>query len=452
MNIVYQSNNGKIIHGDNIEVMKTIEENSIDSCISDFPYAIEFMGKNWDSAKHWNTGKGKHGTFEGTGYSGKKRPAFYLNTNEDKLVFYDWCYERAIELYRIMKPGGYVCIFGHPKTNHRMKCAFEDVGFQIVEEIDWIYLNGFPKCQDIGKLFDKKAGVERQILGVAGKSGIHEGGYKSDAINNSGGKFGGEYYNTTPATEQAKLWDGWKTAGLKPAHEPITVFQKPLEGTYIQNIEKYGCGGMNIDACRVGVETIKTNGKRNGTGNSLEWSKYKSPENFIGEIHIGRFPPNVIFDEYTKDILDEQTGIKTNTRHMSYKRSNKGFIDNIPSQPEKDWFVQETGGGSRMFPIIKYCPKASPKERLLPNGERNPHVTLKPKELIKWLIKLVTPKDGTTIDITAGSCTHAVAVEELNRDEGYNLKYIDIELMNTETEPYCDVGKMRVESIVKNMS
>lgn len=252
--------------------------------------------------------------------------------------------------------------------------------------------------------------------------------------------------------DEIKQYMNYKTSGLKPAHEPITIFQKPLEGTYIENIEKWNCGAMNIDACRVGVETIKTNGKRNGTGNSLEWSKYKSPENFIGEIHIGRFPPNMIFDEYTKDILDEQTGIKTNTRHMSYKRSNKGFIDNIPSQPEKDWFVQETGGGSRMFPIIKYCPKVSPKERLLPNGERNPHVTLKPKQLIKWLIKLVTPKDGTTIDITAGSCTHAVAVEELNRDEGYNLKYIDIELMNTETEPYCDVGKMRVESIVKNMS
>lgn len=414
MNIIYQSNNGQIIHGDNIEVMKAIKENSVDSCISDFPYDLSFMGRKWDT-----TGN-----------------------------FYEWCKARAVELYRIMKPGGYVCIFGHPKTNHRMKCAFEDVGFNIVEEIDWVYLNGFPKNQDIGKMFDKKAGAERKVIGETKGVGKKSG----NTYSKHGGFNSGVIPITIPATEQAKIWNGWKTSGLKPAHEPITIFQKPLEGTYIENIEKWNCGAMNIDACRVGVETIKTNGKRNGTGNSLEWSKYKSPENFIGEIHIGRFPPNVIFDEYTKDILDEQTGIKTNTRHMSYKRSNKGFIDNIPSQPEKGWFVQETGGGSRMFPIIKYCPKVSPKERLLPNGERNPHVTLKPKELIKWLIKLVTPKDGTTIDITAGSCTHAVAVEELNRDEGYNLKYIDIELMNTETEPYCDVGKMRVESIVKNMS
>lgn len=420
MNIIYQSNNGQIIHGDNIEVMKTIKENSVDSCISDFPYDLSFMGKRWDT-----TGN-----------------------------FYEWCKARAVELYRIMKPGGYVCIFGHPKTNHRMKSAFEDVGFNIVEEIDWIYLSGFPKNQDIGKMFDKKAGAERKVIGETKGVGKKSG----NTYSKHGGFNSGVIPITIPATEQAKIWNGWKTSGLKPAHEPITIFQKPLEGTYIENIEKWNCGAMNIDACRVPINPEVDDPRLGGKGT---WSTSKAAKNIyeggykgerVSSSELGRFPPNVIFDEYTKDILDEQTGIKTNTRHMSYKRSNKGFIDNIPSQPEKDWFVQETGGGSRMFPIIKYCPKVSPKERLLPNGERNPHVTLKPKELIKWLIKLVTPKDGTTIDITAGSCTHAVAVEELNRDEGYNLKYIDIELMNTETEPYCDVGKMRVESIVKNMS
>ena len=415
MNIVYQSNNGKIIHGDNIEVMKTIEENSIDSCISDFPYDLSFMGKRWDT-----TGN-----------------------------FYEWCKARAVELYRIMKPGGYVCIFGHPKTNHRMKSAFEDVGFNIVEEIDWVYLSGFPKNQDIGKMFDKKAGVERKVIGET--KGV---GKKSGNTYSKHGEFNsGVIPITIPATEQAKIWNGWKTSGLKPAHEPITIFQKPLEGTYIENIEKWNCGAMNIDACRVGVETIKTNGKRNGTGSSLEWSKYKSPENFIGEIHIGRFPPNMIFDEYMAQELDNQTGIRTSGTNCVRTKEGTFFEHGgLGKAGDVQITYGDTGGGSRMFPIIKYCTKVSPKERKLPNGERNPHVTLKPVELIKWLIKLVTPKDGTTIDITAGSCTHAAAAEELNRDEGYNLKYIDIELMNTETEPYCDVGKMRVESIVKNMS
>lgn len=387
MEIVYTNDNGKIIHGDNIDVLAELNEASVDSCISDFPYAIEFMGKNWDSAKCWNQGKGIHGQFPGTGYSGKKRPAFYANSNQDILMFYDWCLQRANALHRIMKPGGYTAIFGHPKTNHRMKCAFEDAGFRVVEEIDWIYSTGMPKNQDIGKLFDK-----------------------------AGNK------------ELAEQYDGYKTAGLKPAHEPITIFQKPLEGTYIQNIEQYGCGAMNIDACRVPFQSeqdiqtakAKTNfteasdhsrGFGNGTdiygdGNTpLEQAKCCIKDS-------GRFPPNVILDEYTANLLDEQ-------------------IYN----------------GSRYFPIIKYCPKVAPHERQFPNGERNPHVTVKPVELIEWLIKLLTPKDCLTIDITAGSCTHAVACEELNYDNGYHLKWIDIELMNTESDPYCDIGKQRVESV-----
>ena len=105
----------------------------------------------------------------------------------------------------------------------------------------------------------------------------------------------------------------------------------------------------------------------------------------------------------------------------------------------------DSGGGSRMFPVFKYCAKVAPQERTLPNGQRNPHVTVKPVELIAWLIKLLTPNDGLTIDITAGSCTHAVACEQLNYKSGYNLKYVDIELCNDEENPYCEVGKQRVE-------
>lgn len=387
MQIIYENNNGKIVHGDNADVLTNLDESSVDSCISDFPYAIEFMGKNWDSAKHWNQGKGIHGQFLGTGYSGKKRPAFYVNSHEDKLVFYDWCIKRAELLFKVLKPGGYAAIFGHPKTNHRMKCAFEDAGFKIVEEIDWIYSTGLPKNQDIGKLFDK-----------------------------SGNKAAADKY------------DGYKTAGLKPAHEPITIFQKPLEGTYIQNIEKYGSGAMNIDACRVpfqneqDIQTAKA--KTNFTEASDHSRGFGNGTDIYGDgttpleqakcciKDSGRFPPNLILDECTTEILDEQ-------------------ISN----------------GSRYFPIIKYCSKVSPNERKLPNGERNPHVTVKPIELIKWLIKLLTPIDGTTIDITAGSCTHAVACEELNRDGEYHLKWIDIELMNTEADPYCNVGKQRVKAV-----
>lgn len=434
MEVIFNNENGKIIHGDNIDVLTELDGASVDSCISDFPYAIEFMGKNWDSAKCWNQDTGIHGEFPGTGYSGKKRPAFYANTKDDKIIFYDWCYERAVELLRVMKPGAYVAVFGQPKTNHRMKCAFEGAGFMVVEEIDWIYSTGFPKHQDIGKMFDKTS--------------------------------------TDQSSDMAKKWDGWKTAGLKPAHEPITIFQKPLEGTYIQNIEKYHCGAMNIDACRVpfqdekDIQTAKA--KTNFTEASDHSRGFGNGTDIYGDGNTpleqakccikdsGRFPPNVIFDENTAELLDEQTGVSTSTGGSgiaSRKNRCKNTYGAFDEQTNENYINEslggygDIGGGSRYFPIIKYCPKVAPHERQLSNGERNPHITVKPVELIEWLIKLLTPKGGLTIDITAGSCTHAVACEKLNYEQNYDLKWVDIELMNTESEPYCNVGKQRVENV-----
>lgn len=143
--IICETSHGKIIHEDNIKVLKTLEPESIDNCISDFPYDLSFMGKKWDT-----TGN-----------------------------FYEWNKSRAEGLYRVLKCGGYVAIFGHPKTNHRMKCAFEDIGFKIVEEIDWVYLTGMPKNQDIGKLFDKAEGIKRPLSltqrPIGGKNGIYTG-------------------------------------------------------------------------------------------------------------------------------------------------------------------------------------------------------------------------------------------------------------------------------------
>jgi len=397
-----------------------MQDNSVDSCISDFPYDLSFMGRKWD-----NIGD-----------------------------FYNWNMQRAEGLHRIIKPGGYVAIFGHPKTNHRMKCAFEDSGFRIVEEIDWIYLTGMPKNQDIGKLFDKAAGCKRPLSKVqrpiGGKNGVYQG---------QGGNWG-ETINT-PQSDLAKKWDGWKTAGLKPAHETITIFQKPLEGTYIKNIEKYGCGGMNIDACRVPISQSDIN-MMNAKASKNPTTNYSSKDDKIyGKFaedkaspanEQGRFPVNIILDEYTAEILDEQTGI-TKSSGGSGDKSKGALGKNLYGEYKNEenavhaGGLGDVGGGSRMFPIIKYSPKVSPSERKLPSGERNPHVTLKPVDLIKWLIKLLTPIDGMTIDITAGSGTHGVACEELNRDEGYNLRWANVELMNTESEPFCDVGKERLDAI-----
>lgn len=402
-----------------------MELNSIDSDISDFPYNLAFMGKKWDNTKN----------------------------------FYDWNKARADKLFRVMKCGGYVAIFGHPKTNHRMKCAFEDAGFKIVEEVDWVYLTGMPKNQDIGKLFDKDAKVKRtKVIGSKNKNspmGTNHGIFNQDSrpLSEANKIF-------EPVTEDAKKWNGWKTAGLKPAHEPITIFQKPLDGNYVHNIKTNGCGGMNIDACRVpisksDIDMLNAKASKNPTTNYSDtdtrvYGKYAedkaSPAN-----EQGRFPANMVLDEGIADELDEQTGIRpsgTSNGNAKVGESSKGVIS--PMRRGNLIPRNDVGGGSKNFTVIKYCHKVSPSERKLPNGERNPHVTLKPVELIKWLIKLLTPIDGITLDITAGSCTHAVACEELNKNDNYNIKYIDVELLNTEDDPYCNVGKMRVEEFYKD--
>ena len=190
-----------IYQGDNINLMKQLDDNSIDNCISDFPYNLNFMSKEWDN----------HGE-----------------------NFYKWCHDRAIELYRIMKPGSFTLIFGSAKTNHRMKCAFEDAGFEIKDEIDWIYSSAMPKGLDISKAFDKDADEynNRPVIGKYKLPNGQEWNLNQDINSNIEHKkptftaSGTRTLNITePVTELAKRWNGYKTE-LKPAKEPITIFQK----------------------------------------------------------------------------------------------------------------------------------------------------------------------------------------------------------------------------------
>lgn len=385
MQSIIKTNHGELIQGDNLDAMKTIKDNSIDSCISDFPYDLAFMGKKWDNMNN----------------------------------FYQWCKDRSDLLYNKIKSGGYVMIFGHAKTNHRMKCAFEDSGFIVVDEIDWLYMTGMPKSQDIGKLFDKKAGVSREIVGVSNRHNSRAFGEGNGEDNIYGNYKGGIPYVTAPTSELAKIWDGWKTSGLKPAKEPITIFQKPLEGTYCENIEKYNCGAMNIDVCRIPTsqedkDMMNKKASKNPTTNYSDsedkiYGAYAqdkcSPAN-----ELGRFPLNII--SFNEELWFDKW-----------------------SNPFPQWTDRELS-----------C-KCKPKEKILQDGSKNTHVTVKPINLIKWLIKLVTPIHGTTIDITAGSGTHGVACEELNKEEGYNLTWLNIEMLNTEKEPYCNIAKKRIEQV-----
>ena len=311
-----------------------------------------------------------------------------------------------------------------------MKCAFEDAGFNIVEEIDWVYGTGFPKNQDIGKLFDKKGTnpsgwiefskiynkiIERsnynhndidRYLGIKASSCYwartdHRGGLppkhhwesiksllnldnefdtlyeeaereiiiKKDRIpvndgkSNIYGKFGKNADVTEPSTDQAKTWNGWKTAGLKPAHEPITVFQKPLEGTYINNIDTYSIGAMNIDACRIPTsqedkDIINAKSSKNPTTNYSDkddkiYGVYAEDKSMPAN-EIGRFPSNMIFDSSMGEVLDSQSGISKST---GGKGDKSDLIDNESvygkysgkDKGKNAGGLGDSGGASRYF-------------------------------------------------------------------------------------------------------
>ena len=270
-----------IIHGDCLEVLMTLEDNSVDSIVTDPPYELGFMGKSWDST--------------GIAY---------------KVELWQEC-------LRVLKPGGHLLAFGGTRTYHRMTCAIEDAGFEIRDCIQWLYGSGFPKSLDISKAIDKQFGAEREKVRIPASKVRNP-----KSINGGHGIEGGdrpwmraalekgfhEMDGNIPVTPEAKQWEGWGTC-LKPANEPIVLARKPIsEKTIAENVMKWGTGGLNIDGCRIGTEEIKTHGKRKGEGVSLEWSKYTSPEGYEGGIHQGRFPANVILDEEAAQLLDEQSG------------------------------------------------------------------------------------------------------------------------------------------------
>ena len=378
----------RIYNMDCLEGMKLLDDNSIDNIVTDPPYELGFMGKKWDST--------------GIAYN----------------------VELWKECLRILKPGGHLLAFGGTRTYHRMACAVEDAGFEIRDQMQWIYGSGFPKSHDISKAIDKNLGAKREV--VRENPNARPNSQPNYSLDGKAKNFSLTVQPiTAPATDEAQQWDGWGTC-LKPANEPIVVARKPIsEKTIAENVMKWGTGGLNIDGCRVGAggDYVVHNAGNSGTG-VLDWNKggkKESSKEYV--VTNGRFPANVILDEEAGKLLDEQSGITTNTRHMSYKRSGGEFINRIPSQPEKGWFKVETGGASRFF----YCAKASKKER----GEENTHPTVKPVSLIKYLVTLVTPPDGVCLDPFMGSGTTAIACINTNRN------YIGFEL----DKHYCDIAK-----------
>ena len=395
-----------IIHGDGLEVLKGIPADSFDSCVTDPPYGLGFMGKAWDKSG--------------------------IANNVDL-----WR-----EVLRVLKPGAHLLSFGGSRTYHRMACAIEDAGFEIRDQIMWIYGSGFPKSHDIGKAIDKQAGAVREVVGntiyANGKahapSGIHYSEKKPELQS------GADRVITAPATPEARKWDGWGTA-LKPAHEPICVARKPFKGTVAENVLQHGTGAINVDGCRIETQQsrpliISKNGDSKacfGQGLNNSW---QDPAGTI----LGRFPANVIHDgsDEVTALFPETQSRSSNTPQpiMTSKGIKGGAFGNDaarkpeghPTHPEylRGGF-DDSGSAARFF----YCAKASRDER----GPGNNHPTVKPLALIQYLVKLVTPPGGIVLDPFCGSGTLGIAAGKLG------MKWQGIEL----NPKYIEIAERRIE-------
>jgi site-specific DNA-methyltransferase (adenine-specific) len=364
-----------LLLGDCLVRLKELEDNSIDSIVTDPPYGLSFMGKKWDydvpSVEIWK------------------------------------------ECLRVLKPGGHLLSFSSARTYHRMVVNVEDAGFEIRDQIMWIYASGFPKSQNVGKAYDKKMGNEREVVAKKETKDFshHKGSMmgKETTVDNK------TQTTTITETKGTSEWEGCGTA-LKPAHEPIVLARKPLsEKTIVENCIKHGTGALDIDGCRVPVD---------GNDDPKNWHSNRTKQN-----KQGRFPANLIHDG-----SDEVVSKFPNTKGWTSQKHNTfnpyGGSSLHASQTERDGFhvgYNDDGSAARFF----YCAKTSKKDR----GEGNSHPTVKPTKLMQYLVRLVTPPDGICLDpfMGSGSTGKACKIEHFN--------FIGIEL----NEEYYEIAKARIE-------
>jgi len=415
-------------NGDCIEQMRQLPANSVDSIVTDPPYELGFMGKSWDST--------------GIAYSVKM-----------------WD-----EALRVLKPGGHLLAFSGSRTYHRMAVAIEDAGFEIRDQIMWVYGSGFPKSLDVSKALDKQSGVQREVVSTipdrwAGKGNVLQRSTQQPADSVD---------ITTPTTDKAKQWEGWGTA-LKPAHEPIVLARKPLIGTVATNVIIHGTGALNIDGSRIGTGTgetktvnypdIRGNNFNNASG-SVEYTVTDQ----------GRWPANFIHDGSDEVVeLFPDTGKSTGGR---IGKKSMGDVTNVPAGEYEagDPGYGDSGSAARFF----YCAKASKKDRnegldafvgketgAKGNGlartcatcgastlqgcecpdrtyvnptRANYHPTVKPTELMRYLVRMITPPNGVVLDPFMGSgSTGKAAVLE-------NFSFIGID----QSADYLEIARARI--------
>lgn len=403
--------NGKVsLHaGDCLEVIRALPSESVDSVVTDPPYALVSIQKRWGKPGGAPSKSKDAYKRASAGFMGKQ-----WDTGEVAFAVEFWA-----EVLRVLKPGGHVAAFSGTRTYHRLACAIEDAGFEIRDQLAWAYGTGFPKSLDVSKAIDKAAGAKGAYGDAkteAHRRYIEKGELRGDrghdgwqrpwmddpeAVANAGRTY-------LPATDAAKHWQGWGSA-LKPAWEPICLARKPLIGTVAENVLRYGTGALNIDACRVGTDgnrplrgarrNLESDENRNAYGKGLAGSAA------IGETSMGRHPANLLHDgssEVVEAFPDAPGQQRYTGPEFGAKDSVNCFGDYGPikaAHPRGD-----SGSAARFF----YSAKADSDDRL---GSKHP--TVKPVDLMQWLCRLITPPGGVVLDCFAGTgATGAAAFRE----------------------------------------
>ena len=447
--------------GDNIQWLKTLPNDSVDSVLTDPPYGLTSIVKRFGKANSKDAQYGTDGVFKRSskGFMGKE-----WDSDVPSVEFWR-------EVYRILKPGGHILSFGGTRTYHRMATSIEDAGFEIRDQLQWIYASGFPKSHNIGKAIDSQI-----ITGKSNPKSINvcelnktDGKIIKTSQPNNG--ILGQKKNiikkigATLESESAQKWQEWGT-GLKPANEPICLARKPIsERTIALNVIKHGTGGINIDGCRIEYTSFNDEKHQQNIRKGIgEFFGGAGKSICVDPVSTGRFPSNVLIDESIGKILDEQSGIKKSVGSIRRKNTSTNptsfDLNHKTGENSNPYFGQE-GGASRFF----YCPKVSKKERDMgledfgskaqrttiggtrdfnarcancgkkfigsPNSicscnnpitdnqifkKKNNHPTVKPINLMSYLVRLITPPGGTVIDpfMGSGSCGIATLLEGFN--------------------------------------
>lgn len=390
-----------VVHtGDNLDALRQMPDCSVDAVVTDPPYGLGTPPDAMTMLRAWLDNGAM--PIKGRGFMGKEWDAFVPQPATWR------------EVYRVLKPGGHLLAFAGARTQDLMALSLRIAGFEIRDMLGWLYGSGFPKSLDVSKAIDKGDGYWR---GRAGK-----------AVSDNNAMSSGNYTRTPkgdPITAAAAAWSGWGTA-LKPAIEPITLARKPLDGTVAANVLKWGAGGLNVDGCRVDGEDVPEGRTRHGGGIAGNASSYELP-NHKAPMPAGRWPANLLHDgsdEVAAVFPDDASRFFYSAKTAAWEREI-GLQDAQKRTAAE--LVDRDADSAGMANPAAVAGRTSA-------GRANTHPTVKGVDVMRWLVRLVTPLGGTVLDPYTGSGTTGMACIL----EGF--AFIGCEL----SAEYADIARARI--------